>query len=134
MDMVLRPGEAITWRWGHADPVGNNVENYKKELEALQSDSWTNMQAEVGQAGGMGRSWAGSLARFLIANPAAGISRNVHHILVWRDRVEIQPLNLTKISSDGKRTNYQMPQVASGWAEFVRFPKKAGLSASEARA
>jgi hypothetical protein len=31
MNMVLRPGEAITWRWGHADPVkyhGDNKPRY----------------------------------------------------------------------------------------------------------
>ena len=27
MNMVLRPGEAITWRWGHADPVKYHGEN-----------------------------------------------------------------------------------------------------------
>jgi hypothetical protein len=113
---------------------GNNVELYMKELEALRLNSLTTMQAEVGQPGGMGRAWAGSLGRFLLQNPAKGISQYVHSILVWRNRVQIGPLNLTKFSADGTKTEYKMPQVANGWAEFVRIAKRAGLSAAGARA
>jgi hypothetical protein len=113
---------------------GNNVELYMKELQALQSNSSPNMQAEIGRPGGMGRSWASSLARLLLENPSAGISQSVHQVLVWRDRVQIEPLNLTKTSVDGKKTDYKMPQIANGWTEFVEFAKKEGLSAAEARA
>src|SRR5262249_4189397 len=113
---------------------GNNVELYMKELEALRSDSWTIMQGEVGQPGGMGRARSRSLARFLLQTPAKGMSRYVHSILVWRNRVQIEPLNLIKFSADGTKTENKMPQVANGWAEYVNFANRAGLSAVAARA
>jgi hypothetical protein len=113
---------------------GNNVELYMRELQALQSSSWPNMQAEIGCARGMGRLWVSSLARLLRENRVPGISQNVHQILVWRDCVQIAPLNLSKISADGTRTNYTMPQVANGWREFVKFARNAGLPEAEARA
>lgn len=92
------------------------------------------IQAEIGCPGGFGRAWASSMARLLRDNPARGISQNLHHLVVWRNRVEIGPLNLSKFSVDGKRTDYEMPQIASGWKQFVRFAEKAGLSTAEARA
>jgi hypothetical protein len=113
---------------------GNNVELYMNELKALQLNFWPNMHAEIGQPGGMGRAWVSSLSRLLLGNPAPGISPYLHHILVWRDRVQIQPLNMSKISADGNKTDYQMPEVVSGWTQFIKFAENVGLSTAEARA
>jgi hypothetical protein len=112
---------------------GNNVELYSGELQALQSNPSPNMQAEIGCQGGMGRLWASTLARLLRANPSHGISQFVHHILVWRDRVQIKPLDLTRFAADSTTTEYKMPTVANGWTAFQEFAKNLGLSAAEAR-
>src|SRR4029079_12729539 len=92
---------------------GNDVESYMTELKAFQLDNRTLMQAEIGRHGGMGNAWTHSLARMVRANPVPGISQFVHQILVFRDRVSIEPMNLTKISGDGVEVNYQMPQVVA---------------------
>lgn len=112
---------------------GNDVDLYKNELQALQANFWTQMHGEIGSPGGMGRYWANTLARFLLANPAPGISRNIHYVEVRRNQVRIEPLNQTRISADGTETVFKMPAVASGWWQFAEFAKKNGLCAAEAR-
>jgi hypothetical protein len=58
MNMVLRPGEAITWRWGHADPVkyhGDNKPRYPDMIcnglweyrPDFSGDPWKNGAAEI---------------------------------------------------------------------------------------
>jgi hypothetical protein len=111
---------------------GNNIQLYQDELKAITSNPLPLMQAEVGCPAGFGRAVTSSLARVLRGNPERGISQNVHRIVVWRDRVEIGPLELTKMAADGATTQYKMPPVANGWTEFRRFAEKAGVSAAEA--
>jgi hypothetical protein len=111
---------------------GNHVELYMEALGVLQSRPLPRMQAEVGCPGGMGHFWAHSLARILRENPSPGISQNVHRIFVWRNRVQIEPLDMTKYTVDGKKIEYKMPQIASGWKQFVEFANGVGLSAAGA--
>jgi hypothetical protein len=40
MNMVLRPGEAITWRWGHADPVKYHGENKPRYPDMICNGLW----------------------------------------------------------------------------------------------
>jgi hypothetical protein len=40
MNMVLRPGEAITWRWGHADPVKYHGENKPRYPDLICNGLW----------------------------------------------------------------------------------------------
>lgn len=40
MNMVLRPGEAITWRWGHADPVKYHGDNKPRYPELICNGLW----------------------------------------------------------------------------------------------
>src|SRR5262245_60227017 len=40
MNMKLRPGEAITWRWGHADPVKYHGENKPKYPDLICNGLW----------------------------------------------------------------------------------------------
>ena len=40
MNMVLRPGEAITWRWGHVDPVKYHGENKPRYPELICNGLW----------------------------------------------------------------------------------------------
>jgi hypothetical protein len=40
MNMVLRPGEAITWRWGHADPVKYHGSNKPKYPDTICNGLW----------------------------------------------------------------------------------------------
>lgn len=58
MNMVLRPGEAVTWRWGHADPVkyhGTDKPRYPdticnglwEYLPDFSGDAWKNGAAAV---------------------------------------------------------------------------------------
>jgi hypothetical protein len=112
---------------------GNNVELYMHELKSLPTNLAL-MKAEIGSPGGMGRAWGSTLAQLLRNHPTPGISQYVHHILVWRDRVDIRDLNLTKFSADGEKIDYSMPEVARGWTQFVNFAEKAGLDAGEAQA
>jgi len=40
MNMVLRPGEAITWRWGHADPVKYHGDNKPRYPNMICNGLW----------------------------------------------------------------------------------------------
>ncbi len=40
MNMVLRPGEAITWRWGHADPVKYHGDNKPRYPDMIGNGLW----------------------------------------------------------------------------------------------
>jgi hypothetical protein len=40
MNMVLRPGEAITWQWGHADPVKVHGENKPRYPDTICNGLW----------------------------------------------------------------------------------------------
>jgi hypothetical protein len=40
MDMVLRPGEAITWRWGHTDPVKYHGGNKPRYPDLICNGLW----------------------------------------------------------------------------------------------
>jgi hypothetical protein len=40
MNMVLRPGEAITWRWGHADPVKYHGDNKPRHPNLICNGLW----------------------------------------------------------------------------------------------
>ena len=40
MNMVLRPGEAITWRWGHADPVKYHGDNKPRYPDMICNGLW----------------------------------------------------------------------------------------------
>jgi hypothetical protein len=40
MNMVLRPGEAITWRWGHADPVKYHGGNKPRYPDLISNGLW----------------------------------------------------------------------------------------------
>jgi hypothetical protein len=40
MNMVLRPGEALTWRWGHADPVKYHGDNKPRYPELIYIGLW----------------------------------------------------------------------------------------------
>ena len=40
MNMVLRPGEAITWQWGHADPVKYHGENKPRYPDMICNGLW----------------------------------------------------------------------------------------------
>src|SRR5262245_42790839 len=40
MNMVLRPGEAITWRWGHADPVKYHGEDKPRYPDMICNGLW----------------------------------------------------------------------------------------------
>jgi hypothetical protein len=40
MNMVLRPGEALTWRWGHADPVKYHGDNKPRYPELICNGLW----------------------------------------------------------------------------------------------
>jgi hypothetical protein len=40
MNMVLRPGEAITWRWGHADPVKYHGDNKPRYADMIANGLW----------------------------------------------------------------------------------------------
>jgi hypothetical protein len=40
MNMVLRPGEAITWRWGHAEPVKYHGDNKPKYPNLICNGLW----------------------------------------------------------------------------------------------
>jgi len=40
MNMVLRPGEAITWRWGHADPVKYHGDNKPRYPNLICNGLW----------------------------------------------------------------------------------------------
>jgi hypothetical protein len=40
MDMVLRPGEAVTWRWGHPDPVKYHGGNPPKYPDLVANGLW----------------------------------------------------------------------------------------------
>jgi hypothetical protein len=40
MNLVLRPGEAITWRWGHADPVKYHGENKPRYPDTICNGLW----------------------------------------------------------------------------------------------
>ncbi len=40
MNMVLRPGEAITWRWGHADPVKYHGDNKPRYADMICNGLW----------------------------------------------------------------------------------------------
>ncbi len=40
MDMLLRPGEAITWRWGHTDPVKYHGTNKPKYPDLICNGLW----------------------------------------------------------------------------------------------
>jgi hypothetical protein len=40
MNMMLRPGEAITWRWGHADPVKYHGENKPRYPDLICNGLW----------------------------------------------------------------------------------------------
>jgi hypothetical protein len=40
MNMVLRPGEAITWRWGHADPVKYHGDSKPRYPEMICNGLW----------------------------------------------------------------------------------------------
>jgi hypothetical protein len=40
MNMTLRPGEAITWRWGHADPVKVHGENKPRYSDLICNGLW----------------------------------------------------------------------------------------------
>lgn len=40
MDMVLRPGEAITWRWGHVDPVKYHGGNKPRYPDTICNGLW----------------------------------------------------------------------------------------------
>ena len=40
MNMVLRPGEAITWRWGHADPVKYHGDNKPRYPDTICNGLW----------------------------------------------------------------------------------------------
>jgi hypothetical protein len=40
MNMVLRPGEAITWRWGHADPVKYHGDNKPRYPDLICNGLW----------------------------------------------------------------------------------------------
>ena len=40
MNMVLRPGEAVTWRWGHADPVKYHGDNKPRYPDLICNGHW----------------------------------------------------------------------------------------------
>jgi len=40
MNMVLRPGEAITWQWGHADPVKYHGDNKPRYPDMICNGLW----------------------------------------------------------------------------------------------
>ncbi|HEY1861356.1 MAG TPA: hypothetical protein VGG61_13435 [Gemmataceae bacterium] len=40
MNMVLRPGEVITWQWGHADPVKYHGENKPRYPDMISNGLW----------------------------------------------------------------------------------------------
>ena len=40
MNMVLRPGEAITWRWGHVDPVKYHGDNKPRYPDMICNGLW----------------------------------------------------------------------------------------------
>ncbi|HYT95462.1 MAG TPA: Ig domain-containing protein [Gemmataceae bacterium] len=40
MNMVLRPGEAITWRWGHAEPVKYHGDNKPRYPDLICNGLW----------------------------------------------------------------------------------------------
>jgi len=40
MNMVLRPGEAITWRWGHAEPVKYHGESKPRYADMICNGLW----------------------------------------------------------------------------------------------
>jgi hypothetical protein len=40
MNMVLRPGEAITWRWGHADPVKYHGDSKPRYADMISNGLW----------------------------------------------------------------------------------------------
>jgi hypothetical protein len=40
MNMALRPGEAITWRWGHADPVKYHGSNKPRYPDTIGNGLW----------------------------------------------------------------------------------------------
>jgi hypothetical protein len=40
MNMVLRPGESITWRWGHVDPVKYHGTNRPKYPDMISNGLW----------------------------------------------------------------------------------------------
>ncbi|HEV3146191.1 MAG TPA: hypothetical protein VGZ47_20055 [Gemmataceae bacterium] len=40
MNMVLRPGEAITWHWGHADPVKYHGDNKPRYPDLIYNGLW----------------------------------------------------------------------------------------------
>jgi hypothetical protein len=40
MNMALRPGEAITWRWGHADPVKYHGDNKPRYPDLICNGLW----------------------------------------------------------------------------------------------
>jgi hypothetical protein len=40
MNMILRPGEAITWKWGHADPVKYHGDNKPRYPDMICNGLW----------------------------------------------------------------------------------------------
>ena len=121
---------------GHATSIGsgNNVELYMRELTALQANPLVMMQGEVGSPGGYGRAWAGCLARTLRANQEPGVSQYLHFFRVWRDRIELGPLDLSRITADGVSADFPMPDVVNGWPAFEEYSRNVRLSAAAARA
>src|SRR5262249_13527680 len=88
MNMVLRPGEALTWRWGRADPVKYHGEHKPRYPEMscnglweyrpeFCGDLWKNGAAAVhgAPAGGGGREGARGVVARTHAVPAGGGAR-----------------------------------------------------------
>ena len=114
--------------------IGNGIDAapYRAHLEARNGEPFSLAQMEVGLPGGIGHALGMGLTLLVRENAAAGVSRHLHQTLIFRDRIEGRPINLTTYTRDGDVVHHVMPRVATSWAEFCKIARPSGDPAAGA--
>lgn len=97
---------------------GNNVVEYKKALESLNTGYNPLMQMEMGNPGGYGEALSIALSLDVKNTPAIGISSHLHIAQVKRGKIIIGPNNHITFDDKGNKIPFVMPKVATSWKEF----------------
>jgi len=114
---------------------GNNIQEYKKSIDAFKKDIYNPlMQMETASFGGYGNALASTLTIDVYNNPRLGVSKHFHVCTVKRGEISLMNNDCTHFPNNGEVEKIRMPRVATSWKEFQDMMKDSKVSLKNAQA
>jgi hypothetical protein len=111
---------------------GSDVDQYEKAIADFFDISSPTLQAATAGPAAWAHMLGHSVGRLVADNPTEGISPHVHIQTCCLGNFYEGNNNTTRVYPDGRRVDFQMPKIASTYAEFLSLCKTIGKAATAA--